>query len=288
MERTFGGYIDMSQDLQYDTLPEAEGSIQAGPEQMERLDEATERLLGGGFHVSVEQTIVVGCIDGRCGCSLKPTSAGGTESLMVADDLINKQFRGNDGSTAAAYDNVLAYLAKNKRPIGGHDDAGSNDVTSGCGANDKLPLIYDMIARKGDYIRELATEYGINVDDETHERITVNASARTEFSSGAELRNILNAKTAGEFDHLEGTHKEVVIVLNTVTGTTLDRDAMRREFGDEYQAFNVDVWAFQESANIISTTPDSYEATQKVAAMAYYNFATALTLCGPGIRIIVR
>ncbi len=278
----------MSQDLLYDTLPEAEGSIEAKEHQQDRLDEVTERLLDGEFHVTTEYRIVAGCIDGRCGCSLKPTSAGGTESLMVADDLTNKQFQGNDRTTRSAYRNIVNFLQKISKPVGGHDDQNASDIATGCGANDKLPQIYDMIARKGDYIRALAVEYGINVDDVTHEQIVSNSKDRAEFSTGPELKAELDVATNGEYDHLEGSHNEVVIVLNTQFGTTLDRDALKAEFGDDYQAFNVDVWAFDESANSISTIDDSEESRRKIVALAYYNFATALTLCGPNIRIIVR
>lgn len=287
MEHLHGGFVEMSIEEKYDLLSEAEGTIQAGPEQLERLDELTERLLTGEFHVETDLRIVCGCIDGRSGCSIKPNSAGGTETLMVMDDLINKQFRSNDGTTAGAYRNVLNYLKKQKHPIGGHDDEKCSDEASGCGANDKLEDIYAIIARKSDYIRSLATEYGVNVDDETHNRIIENAASRDTFSKGPELRKDLNDATNGNFDHLKGSHKETVLVLNTRFGTTLDREALALEFGNDYQAFNFDVWALDESANVMSTTPDSRESQMKMAAGVYYNLATGIKLCGPDMRVVV-
>lgn len=240
----------------------------------------------GEFHVPTEHRIVCGCIDGRCGATVKPNSAGGTETLMVADDLTNKQFRGNDESTVSAYRNVVNFLSKAGYPVGGHDDDHAAGDASGCGANDKLSAIYEMMVRKEDYIRELAAAYGIAVDHETHALITKNAANRSSFSTGAQIKSELNEVTAGAYDHLRGAHKEVVAVLNTKFGTSLDRDALNQEFGDDYQAFNIDVWAFEESANVISTSNNSEESRQKVVAMAYYNFATALVLCGPNMRVI--
>ena len=288
MEFAPGGYVEMSQDeIEFDLLSEAEGTIEAGDGQRERLDELTERLKTDEFHIATPDRIVYGCIDGRPGAAPKPNSAGGTETLMVMDDLVNQQFRGNDGSTLSAYRNVTSFLKKNGHPVGGHDDDHASGDGSGCGANDKLPAIYEMLVRKGEYIRALATEYGINVDTKTHEIIMANAAARTEFSTGASLKAELDSATGGEYDHVYGAHKEVVVVLNTRFGTTLDRAAIADAFGENYQAFNVDVWALAESANVISTTPDSVESHRKEVAGAYYNFATALTLCGPDMRVIV-
>jgi len=266
--------------IECEILTEAEGNIEATDTQRERVDELTERLMSGELHVGTEHTVVCGCIDGRSPATPKPNSAGGSESLMVADDLTNKQFAGNDGTTLAAYRNVVGFLKKIGQPVGGHDDDHASGDKSGCGANDKLEQIYDMIVRKGEHIRDLAAQYGIVIDDETHELIVSNAAQRAAFSPGAELKAELDWVTEGTYDRLQGSHNEVIVALNTVAGTTLDRDALREAFGDEYQAFNVDVWAFQASANLISTTDDSREAQQKVAALAYYNFATALTLCG--------
>lgn len=278
----------MNSTVAYDEIVEAEGSIEPKSYQFERLDEFMERIMDGEFHVSTEDSIVYGCIDGRPGATVKPNSAGGSESLMVADDLINKQFAGNDKSTRAAYANIIGFLKKNGKPVGGHDDDYAEGDKSGCGANDRLADIYGILVRKSDTIRSFCERYGITVDDETHAIILKNAGARQSFSDGSELKAELDLITRGEYDRVYGSHNEVAVVLNTVSGTTLDRDLVYKEFGEELQAFNVDVWAFQESVNIISTTPNSREVQQKVVAMAYYNFATALTLCGPAMRIVVR
>lgn len=275
--------------IEYITLGDlAEGTIEPRSDQSERLEEFTQRVGKGEFHIATSDTMLAGCIDGRCGCSLKPNTAGGTETLMVADDLINQQFRGNDGSTATAYANIVRFLKQNDRVIGGHDDEGRNDEKTGCGANDKLPLIYAMIGNRAAEIRALAESIGMDIDDTTHNTIVSHASSRTEFSSGPELYAVLdNAIGEDRIDHLRGSHNEVLAVINMRYGTSLDRDALEDEFGSNYEAFNVDAWAFSEAANVISTTDDNEEARQKSAAMAYYNLATAMVLGGPGLRITV-
>lgn len=275
--------------VEFFTLGElAEGTIEPREDQQERLEEFTTRVGAGEFHVAIPDDIPAGCIDGRSGCSLKPNTAGGTESLMVADDLTNKQFKGNDESTATAYKNIVQFLKQINRPIGGHDDTTRNDQKTGCGANDKLPLIYAMIGKRASNIRGLAEAIGVGVDDETHIMITNNALSRTEFSAGLQVYSILKEAVGDDgIDHLQGDHNEVLVVINKRSCTTLDRDALEKEFGSNYEAFNVDAWAFYEGANTISTMNNSAEAQQKVAAMTYYNLATALVLGGPGIRVTV-
>jgi hypothetical protein len=83
------------------------------------------------------------------------------------------------------------------------------------------------------------------------------AASRTSFSPGRELLAAVTMHADEVFiDTLARSHNEVVAILNTVPGTTLDRDALRHEFGEEYEAFNVDVWSFEEAARAISPTED--------------------------------
>lgn len=263
----------------------AQGTIEVKPTQQERIEEFTERVGAGEFHVAIEGRLPCGCIDGRGG-SLRANSAGGTESLMVADDLTTQQFRANDGTTHGAYANILRFLKKNQYDVGGHDADHKPECGSGCGANDKLEDIYRIIAKNGDTIRTVAASIGVDVDVATHEMIVDKAGSRTTFSDGETLLAELEYQAGQDaIDNLAGPHNEAVAVINTRFGTTLDRDALAEEFGPDYQAFNVDVWSFDEAAKVISLS--EAEQAQKVAALAYYNIATALALCGPSMRIVV-
>ena len=124
----------------YLLLEHAEGTIEAGPEQQERLDEFTERLASGEFHVETTGRIAFGCIDGRDtrdGIAPKPDSAGGTLSLTVADDLTTKRFAGENGTTAESYENTLRYVAGAGYEVGGHTDDHAAGDGSGCGAEEQ-------------------------------------------------------------------------------------------------------------------------------------------------------
>ena len=283
--------IDTEKNVNYMLLTPAIGNIQAGQEQVERLDEVTERVGAGEFHRETEGRIPCKCIDGRCSNldNLLPNSAGGTETLMVADDLTTKNFvLGGDTTTGGQYSAMVEYLQETNNPIGGHTAEDLHGAPSGCGANDKLPAIYEFIAQNGEVLRGLASKLGVEVDDETQGLITGNAAARSEFSDGAELLATLKEKGGDEsVDVLKGAHKEVVAVINKRFGTTLDRNAFDAEFGENYQSFNVDAWAFEEGARVITQMGGEKEQLQKQVAMVYYNLATACVLCGPDMRVVV-
>lgn len=171
-------------------------------------------------------------------------------------------------------------------PVGGHGDDHAHGDSSGCGAQDREVLIYQFIAKHHTAIRDIARGLGISVSDETSDLIARNAAGRRRFSTGAEIATALTDVAGDESKPiLQGAHKEVLAVINRRTGTTLDRQAIADVFGPNYQSFNVDVWSFAEAADEISLTEEEIE--QKVAAMAYYNLATAGVLCGKNMRVVV-
>lgn len=270
-------------------LPLAEGTIEAGPEQQERLEEVLERLASGEFHVATDGRIPYGCIDGRDtrdGLHPKPDSAGGTLSIMVADDLTTKRFAGPDGTTKEAFSRTLAFIQAAGYEIGGHTDSHATGDGSGCGASDKLAPIYEFIGREGEQLRALAATLGITASGAAFVQIVENARARQEFSRGRDMLETLATYGDDTVDYLTGDHREVVVVINTKDGTTLDRLALRREFGEAYEAFNVDAWTFGDASELTAESPEEAEA--KVLALTFYNLATAHKLCGKAMRVIVR
>jgi hypothetical protein len=286
MEPTPKDTIEM-QTPPYFLLENGIGQIQAGPEQQEYLEDVTAQLASGAFHVETIGRIPFGCIDGRDtrdGLYPKPDSAGGTETLFVADDLTSKRFD-TDGTTLTAYSATLNFVRQASYEVGGHTDEHAHGEGSGCGANDKLPIIYGYIAQYGDSLRELAGQLGVTASDEEFAIIMNNAAGRSEFSSGRALLDALREYGDEAADLLSGEHKEVAAVINTRPGTTLDRRALRVAFGEDYEAFNVDVWTFDEAAELIAPSPEKRDAVK--LAMTLYNLATAHVLCGPQMRVII-
>lgn len=259
-----------------------QGSIEAGENQQERLEEFTERVGSGEFHRETTGTIPCTCIDGRpCANNkeLMPNGPGGSEVMMVADDLTTKDFAlDGDTTTAGQYRNTLAFLAEAGYPVGAHID---------CGANKKLPAVYAYIRDNATALRDIAQSLGYEISDSDHELIVGSAAARADFSDGDEILDVARNQ-GGRIDELEGEHKEVIAVINRRSGTTLDRDAVKVEFGEGYEAFNVDEWSFAEAARVISHMGGEDEVRQKRTAMLYNTLAIAGLLCGPNMRVIVR
>ena len=267
------------------SLPIAEGAIEAKPEQGADLDQLTRSVTEGNFFVPVTSTVPTKCIDGRPGArGFAPNTAGGSESFMVAMDLLGEA-RGL--STAEAYAKALDVLLAKGLPVGGHTDDHAHGALSGCGANDKLSLIYDFLVRKADEIRKIAESVGVMSSDTVFAQMIENARLRTEFSDGAELLSVLREKAGDDVvDPLRGAHNEVLTVINTQSGTTLDRVAVAEAFGFELQVFNVDAWSIRDLATTVGSSDD--ESSAYAAAMVYYNLATAGVLCGVNMRVVVR
>src|ERR1700758_5429157 len=199
-------------------LKNAIGHIEPDESQKEKLEEFTNRVGSGEFLRPTETMIVCDCIDGRCGSAgaLRPNAAGGSESLMVADDLTSKSFRQSEHATTCdQYQTMLNYLYANAYPVGGHTCEGVSGDASGCGANDKLPAIYECIAKHGSDLRLLAGELGVTVDGETHQLIVRNATERSEFSKGSDLLITLKKQKNARLSTLKGVHREVLALLNT-------------------------------------------------------------------------
>ena len=264
------------------------GSIEAGYEQQARLEELTKSLAAGSLHRTLEKTLnrkqnLAMCIDGRTEeiveSTLAPNSAGGSLSLYAADILRGSKFEN--------LEEMIDYLNDAGYEIGGHTDSHAHDEHSGCGANDKMPLIMDFIANNPKKIQSLAAEFDIEMSDEIIDRFTLNAAGFNDGLSGARRLDVIANKTDPNMIHtLEGDHREVVIALNTRPDTTLDRKLVSAKFGRDYQVFNVDAWSFRDAAESISAT-NSQEAENIVLALCAYNFATAAILTGPRRRIVV-
>ncbi len=265
------------------------GTIQASDTQTSRLDEFTNRVGSGEFHVTTDEIVPVCCVDGRCARNERylPCSAGGTETMTIADDLTTSRF-GADDDLVMAHVNMLSYITDQGHLVGSHVGTHANvDLgTADCGASDRLPEVYEYIRTHAERLKQLVVQLGFSDDDIVHESIVGRAHARTTFPRSADMVNAV-VQVSGEDsrDVLEGEHAEVLIVINMREHTTLDHHAVQREFGDNYMAFNVDAWTFREAARMISDSAD--EAVMKTVAMLYYNLATAGVLCGPRMRVTV-
>jgi hypothetical protein len=267
-----------------------------------------EALQGDELYKRIDSELIPEqCVDGRDEITRGPNAAGGTFSLVMGDALTFNTFCKIGDKAATHAKHVYGHLRSIGHRIGGHDDAAAKGATCGCGAEDKLdnsdadkPSILRYISRRSDEIRDALTSLsitatseplGIQISDDVHGLITKRSDelqAESYASSGAELRQAF-VDIAGEESvaTLEGVHNEVVVVINTRAGETLDREKVRQLFGDKIEAFNVDVHALRKGAQSMSNNAEK-EADARFIASLYYNVATAAVLSGKSLRIVVR
>lgn len=284
----------------------ADGTIDPSSRELNapKLEQLENDILEGHFDVPVVEGVFLpcGCIDGRCphdgeAFNPVPNAAGGTLTVLVGELLTTES---NLASTANNSEEALASLIAFLKSqgygeqVGGHTapihDEKKIGIASGCGANDELPNIMRQIVEKPDTILSVLDTLGVAVDkDAAFPSMIEKAKKLIEqdgyFVAGKDVaRTLESASPAGNCPELQGAHNEVVIRLNMTEGTTIDRRAIKEAYGDDYQVFNVDVWALRKAADTLSYT--SEEADNKFAAMVIYQVATALQLCGPSMRVI--
>lgn len=282
----------------------ATGNIEPGTRELDRetLALLEQDVVGSRFDILVAEGYFLpcSCIDGRCPGShdvfnATPNAAGGTLTLLVSELLTDKA---NIASTAQTSEEALASLIAYLQTTGNGDQIGGHtgpvhgpgaENASGCGANDALLPILGQMVEKGDVMRAVLQQLG--VDDASLAQILADASALYAqpdfFATGKTVADTLQSESPdGNCPALVGAHNEVLIRLNTVEGTTIDRRALQAEYGDDYQIFNVDVWALRAAAETLAVAKDMVES--KFTAMVVYQVATALQLCGPSMKVIVR
>jgi cadmium carbonic anhydrase-like protein len=292
------------------TLTIGEGTIdpvtrsQAGIINDTTLAELVERLKTAEFYAVIDPAAIpTKCVDGRSRADgrqeLGANAAAGTFSVVMADALTTNSYR-SAGQTAYEHAKRLYnHLVSLGKLIGGHDDDRAQVPNCGCGAEDKLdtvaadqPSILGYLVRRGDDIRNVVVSLGVTVDDNTHQKLLLQADNlhQTHYAvTGADLRQaFLDTPGAGaaSIETLTGTHNEVAVVINRQVGTTLNRQKLKAAFGDAYQVFNLDLAALRAACELLALSAG--EAQEKFVAALYYNVATAAVLAGPGLRVVVR
>ena len=252
----------------------------------------------GEHYVPAVQNIIGACMDGRPGSTAEavPNGAGGGLLYLVTDRLV----RGNSDDIDEANARVLGRIGQIPAMVHVHRDDNTHGEDAGCAAADKVGAIFTIIAQHGEQLRSLATELGLggDISDEAHQQIIRHAADESKLvmASGNDLVAMVDAQlaksaepTGAHTDILRGNHHEAAVVMNQRAGTTLDRQALAREFDrahEHHQAFNIDTWAFAPSAEALypgDPTAQQYATT----AMLYYNLAAIMALCGPRMTVTV-
>lgn len=261
------------------------GSI--GPEkrsdiEQNLLSDMYKRISSGEFNVPVSGVLPEICVDGRTDKNgarkMAPSAAGGTLSIVYGGDL------GGDGSASGKTElqltaEVVDALQKKGHATGVHGD---NHSSCGCGACAKASTVYQHIVEHINNITELTKQYGIEVTEPEKALITAQAKNRLsqpDFFSGDRAAVLQTAQTHGAgYEELVDAHNELGIALNTRPGTTVDRAAIRKVFGPQYDMFVVDAWTFGSAAKEVNPTGNDQDVARIAKAITLQNVATASVL----------
>lgn len=261
------------------------GSLGVGPygpdtEKPDMQRAFVERLKGDETYVDAVTSVICGCMDDRCGCPAVPNAAGGSETLLIADDLTDKNFElDGDDSLEGQFARLIEYLNGTEHPVGGHID---------CAALAKVAVAYPHMLQNGDDLRRKVTEiFGYTISDDDHNGIMAAIAARTEYPDGEKMLSTLQ-ENGGRVDAMDGEHSPRAIVIDLQAGKTLNRYMLRDEFGDDFKALNIDGWAFTSSSETLPQTSGEDGARRKAIAMAYFNLGVASLLCNSSTPVVVR
>lgn len=173
--------------------------------------------------------------------------------------------------------------------FGGHTDDHAHGPNCGCGAIDKAPQVVANALKYEKQIRGSISSLG--VDDTGLDNIFANyeafhgATPGYESFSGAEIMGVV--KGEGKVTkELAGAHKEWFIILNMVSGKTINQHLVREVSEDQVQVFGVDVWRLQEIAAKLH--PDDQEAQHEAfLSKLVYTLSVAATLTKGDLPVYV-
>ena len=244
-----------------------------------------------------ENVVVSACIDGRlpaetASLQLSPNSAGGSLSLWVAHRLTGGKLRTED-----FFKELLAAGVH----IGDHTDDHAHGESTGCGANDKFSSILGLIAdtvdletsTSGEIFKGIALlREALGLTPQTDTKSLIKAARELFGNAETPLQRMASIEQSGSGPVLTGAHCEVAVIINSQAGTTLNRQRFIDDYEGVISAFNVDAWAFEQSAvTTLKAMGEDWQDGEKVAvmvdAMMAYNLATAATLCGGNIQLVI-
>jgi hypothetical protein len=292
-----------------------------GKEQMVKDSGIIEAKNLDPFYVQASLDAPTRCIDGRCqACysgqkrKLGPQVPGGTATLPVcirlADPLSrfpDKNGRPIGGLTegvqlpAEANQNDdlgrLVSLMRDEWGLtpGDHNDdhiypgSGEMSMFVGCGALDRLEEILEKMRDpraykqlKGICKTLLGAEYDQAVFDEVVSKISgVGSYLNPDYRDES-----INTLGDENVEQLTGPHNEVALVVNTVEGTTLDRDNLSNHYGNKLQVFNYDAWRTKQIAEKLYK--DKLSQQRLIITRAMFAVATAMVLTDGTVDLIVR
>lgn len=196
----------------------------------------------------------------------------------------------NSGNLYDIFDESQAQLDGRGIDYGAHTDEHAHGDSCGCGAIDKAPTILHkakeyrtQIAGVVDVLTAGQHEHQYLNDVQDNFDQAADASKDKPYSGKKVIEKILGKEKVVK--ELEGEHRETLIIINTIPGTTVDQGYVRRITGGWAQAFAVDEWRLRELSQKLDDTQEAQE--KSYLSMLVYTLATAGTLTKGDLPVYV-
>lgn len=274
------------------------------------------------YIVAADDAAPTRCIDGRILAgwgetaelqkrALGPKIAGGTAHAALAHRVVDTEHMRENSN----FEEDIRYVIKLFKAIGigfgGHIDDHQTGSNTGCGAVDNINLILDRLQRP-EHQEQLRGLAQLILSDAYDSRDIVNEVIGRMLYLDALKPTYMPKKDndpAGEFLYkktivatireqastsnenvpsLSGPHNEIGLVLNFISGTTVDTDRFSHDNNNELQLFAWDVWHMYEEARRLYkyNMHESVEA-QREAVEKRMKYITARTLLGVSTLMVL-
>lgn len=253
------------------------------------------------YYVPAGSTAKTRCIDGRHDPNFDESKLGaqvpgGAPGAALAyrlgvdkDDLTRGTFY-NDAEVM-----IDSYLRLGFFPGGHRDDSSAGDAV-GCGAIDGMDAIVANMTDPHlveDQKRLVKSLMGADFNRDNYLRVlgaglVLRSRSNGYFAGRGEILDLLEKKAPGSVSTLEGTHKEALVLVNFVPGTTFSSDRFAAEH-DGMQAFGYDLWRSRQLAASLFPLPSQVvDRDRFVMARVMITVATLMTLTDGSQRLFAR
>lgn len=253
------------------------------------------------YYVPVDPRARTRCIDGRHDpaldeANLGPQVPGGAPGSALAyrlgvdkDDLTRGTFTGD------AEMMIEAYLRLGLSPGGHRDDAAAGEGV-GCGAIDGLQSVLDCMTDPRlveDHKRLVKTILDHHFNRDHYLRIlgaglVLQSRAEGYFHGRGDILDLLERKAPGSISMLEGHHREVLVVVNVVDGTTLASNRFAADH-DGWQAFGYDLWRSRQLVQSLFPLPTQQVDRERfIHARVMLTIATLMALTDGSLEVVLR
>lgn len=193
-----------------------------------------------------------------------------------------------EGDTAQeVFTHAIGKMRERHVNFGAHTDEHADSAHCGCGAIDKFPAILAASVTYRDKIVESIGALQISTTglDTVLDTFSHYAEKHGNESYNGHLVSDTIVHEGKVVKELAGEHHEKAIILNTVTGYTVDQAFVHSQTDGQADVFAVDVWRMQQLADKLYDTED--QRSTAFLSELVYTLATAAVLTKGNLPVYI-